>query len=304
MMGNKTEKFSLSLAFMVLVTIVLWATEYTLVGYVVKTISPAWIVAIRTLIAACILTFYVYFSGHKLPPFKDKAWLWYGSMGIIGMTIPFYLIARGEIHIDSGIAAILVGVTPLFIILLAHFLIPSERLTLLKTLGFLVGFTGTCLLFLPKSLSVSLVEHWQAQLLLLLAALGYATTTILGKRAPEIPASIGATIMLIGAAISASICALTTGLPHFLTNGTPPLNPILALLVLSVGATALGNLLYLRLIQISGPSLIAKINYMVPIFSILSGIVFLKEGLNSRTILALFIILAGLIIVRYGENKT
>jgi drug/metabolite transporter (DMT)-like permease len=72
---------------------------------------------------------------------------------------------------------------------------------------------------------------------------------------------------------------------------------------LTIGATVFGNFLYLRLLQISGPSLIAKINYIVPIIAIISGMVFLDENLKPRYLLALIIILVGLYIARLGENR-
>lgn len=302
-------KTTRSILLMVIASVVLWGTEYTLVGYAVKTISPAWLVAIRMIIASFIITVYVRFKGEKLPPLKNKAWLWYGMMGMIGMTLPFYLIARGEMSIDSGLAAILVGITPLFTVVLAHFFVATERLNVLKSLGFIIGFFGTALLFIPKgftwpqNFTGQAIDNWQAQLLLLLAALGYATTTILGKRAPQVPASVSANMMLIGAMLSATLGAAFTGAPNFMDNGIPPIKPLLATLALAVGATAFANIIYLRLIQLRGPSLIAKINYMVPIFSVFSGIVFLNEHFSLRSMIALSIILAGLVIVSYGESQ-
>lgn len=295
-------KTTFPIILMVIASVFFWGTEYTLVGYAVKTIPPAWLVAIRMVIATLIITIYVRMSGNRLPSFKNKAWLWYGTMGMIGMTLPFYLIARGELHIDSGLAAILVGVTPLFTIILAHFFVASERLNTVKSLGFMIGFMGTALLFLPKAFAWSAIENWEAQLLLLLAALGYSVTTILGKRAPEVPASVGANMMLIGAALSAVIGTALTGAPDFLSNGLPPIRPLLATLALAVGATAFANIIYLRLIQLSGPGLIAKINYMVPIFSVFSGMLFLDEPFSTRSMIALSIIIAGLIIVSYDER--
>lgn len=299
----KNSNFS-NLWLLVPITLLLWGTEYTLVGTIDATIvSEAWQVAIRMVFAALLMVGFVYMRGNKLPNLIDKSWLFYGTMGFIGMTIPFYLIARGYNEgVDSGLISILIGVTPLFTVILAHFFVRSEPLTKLKSLGFFIGFIGVCVLFLPNNLSWALVDNWQAQALIVLAAFGYAATSVLGKRAPERPASIGAALMLIGGAFSALLGAFLLAGSE-IPSTIPPAKIIGALAALTIGATFFGNLLYLRLLQISGPSLIAKINYIVPIVAIISGMVFLNEGLKSRYLLALIIILAGLYIARLGENR-
>jgi drug/metabolite transporter (DMT)-like permease len=278
-------------------TVLLWGTEYTLIAYIVDYIPPIWMVSIRTVIAALILVTVALFQGHKLPAFNEKSWLWYGTMGVVGMTLPFYLIAAGEVHIDSGLTAILMGVTPLITVVLAHFFIRSEPLTPLKSSGFLIGFVGIVLLFMPEEMGLKLIKNWQAQAVILIAAFGYAATSIIGKRAPAQPAIVGGAIMLIAAALTSTIGALLSGPFEPVTT----FEPLLALAILTLGATALGNFLYLRILQLSGPSLIAKINYMVPVFSIIAGMMFLNEPFNPRAILALAIIVVGLIIARKGE---
>ena len=169
-----TKFAHLPLAFLIAVTLLLWGTEYTLVGTIdPAAISEAWQVTIRMVFAALLMVIFIYARGYKLPGLTDKSWLFYGTMGFIGMTIPFYLIARGyNAGVDSGLLAILIGVTPLFTVVLAHFFVRSEPLTPLKSLGFLVGFLGVCVLFLPKELTWALVDNWQAQALIILAALG------------------------------------------------------------------------------------------------------------------------------------
>jgi len=296
------SKFS-NLWVLVPITLLLWGTEYTLVGTIdAQIVSEAWQVAIRMLFAAVLMVGFVYLRGNRLPKLTDKSWLAYGTMGFIGMTIPFYLIARGYNEgVDSGLISILIGVTPLFTVILAHFFVRSEPLTKLKSLGFFIGFTGVCVLFLPEKLSWALVDNWQAQALIILAAFGYATTSILGKRAPERPASVGAAVMLMGGALSALLGA-TMLAGSEIPRTMPPAKIIGALAALTLGATFFGNLLYLRLLQISGPSLVAKINYIVPIVAIISGMVFLGESLKFRYITALLIILLGLYIARLGEN--
>ena len=293
-----------SLAILVPITLLLWGTEYTLVGAIdAQVISEAWQVVVRMVFAALLMVGFVYMRGDRLPTLSDTSWLWYGLMGVIGMTIPFYLIAKGyHTGVDSGLISILIGVNPLFTVVLAHIFIKTEPLTRLKTIGFIIGFIGICILFLPEKISWAIVENWQAQALIILAAFGYSLTSILGKRAPEKSASVGAAIMLIGGAISAVIGALVFASAE-IPRVMPDTQSLASLIALTLGATFFGNILYLTLLQKSGPSLIAKMMYIVPIIAIISGMIFLGEAFKPRYLISLLIIFAGLWIARQGEIK-
>jgi len=286
----------------VVAIVLIWSTAYTLMFYTIYSggFPAEWMPAARTTAPAIGITIYVYARGLKLPPLRDTRWLWYGLMGFLGMTAPFYLLAKGnELGVESGMSSILTnGVTPLFIIILAHFFVKSERLTLRKFIGFAIGFIGVAYLFLPEKLSLELVSNWRAQGFILLVALSYAIGSIIAKRTPDTTASIGAAIMLITAAITAIALALLTGLPQGgFSNGV-----LLALFALSIFSTGLSDILYLKVIQISGPSMIGKINYLVPVFALIFGIIFLGENFSPRSVAAMMTIITGLLIARNDEG--
>jgi len=278
--------------------VLIWGTAYTLIGFIVDTVTPAWLVAVRTIFAAIILILYALWRGHSFPPLTDVRWRWYALMGFIGMALPFYFTAKGQVTIDSGLTAILAGVMPLFTIVLAHFFVAGEQLSWRKSVGFFIGFVGIILLFVPIPFKWELTQEWHAQGLILLTAFCYAALTIIAKRAPHTHASVGAAMMLIAAAIASLVFALATGVPKTM----PPASALVALSALAIGATGFAQILYLRLLQISGPSLIAKLVYLVPVCSLIAGIVFLDEQFSWRAAAAMVVILAGLLIAQSGEK--
>ena len=300
---NKNSEINKPRLYLIVAVVVfIWSTAYTLMYYTVYSggFPAEWIPAARTILPAIAITIYVYSRGMKLPKLTDTRWLWYGLMGFLGMTAPFYLLAKGnEYGVESGISSILTnGVTPLITILLAHFFISTERLSWRKSIGFLIGFIGVIFLFLPENLNLHLVQNWQAQLFILTVALSFAIAAIVAKRAPDTTASIGAAIMLITAAITALVPALLSGMPSGDYSG----GVLLALFVLTVFSTGLSDILYLEVIKMSGPSMIAKINYLVPVFALIFGIIFLSEDFSWRSIAAMMIIITGLLIARIGEK--
>jgi len=161
--------------------ILVWGSAFTMVGAAVRTLSPDWLVAYRMIVGAAVVLIYSYVIGHRLPPLKDIRWMWYAIMAITGASLPFVLIANGQKTVDSGLTAILVGTMPLITIVLAHFF-TSEKLTSMKLIGVLMGFVGIIVLFLPETLSLTLVSDWRAQLLILAGSACYAITTILWAR--------------------------------------------------------------------------------------------------------------------------
>lgn len=287
------------LFFMAFLMVIVWGSAFTLVSIGVKYISPLWLVTYRLIIGAILIIIYVKFKGLNLPSIKDKRWIWYFAMGLIGMVIPFFLLSTGQVIIDSGLTAIMVGTMPLMTVILAHFF-TNEKLSITKIIGFIFGFIGIVILFLPSDFSIELTENWSSQLIIIIAAFCYAVTTIIAKRAPDTPATVGACMMLICAATACLFLALLTGLP----SSIPPLLGILTAFGLGVGSTAFASILLLYIIDQTGPSTIAKINYFVPLASVIFGVIILDEILSMRIFIAFVIILIGMFISQIKKSKT
>lgn len=287
-----------ALILMALFLIVTWGGAFTLISVGVKYLSPAWLVVYRLIFGGVMITAYMYMRGQRFPKLTDTRWLWYGVLGITGMSLPFFLISTGQLVVDSGLSAIIVGSMPLITIILAHFFV-NEKLTLRKLLGFLIGFLGIVVLFLPETISFTLIEDWRSQGLILFAALLYAITTVGAKRAPETSSTIATSIMLVSASLSAVIGAfLIEGFNGAVPNPEALITVILTVAGLGIGSTVTATIVYLYIIEKTGPSVIARVNYFVPAASVAMGIFFLNEPFTLRMVIAFVIILVGIIISR------
>ena len=261
--------FWLAAVFLVLV----WGTAFTMVDVAVRYLPPIWVVALANNhwqqfwcwltpfiqgppIAAdhgCALAL-VYISGrhgHGPAVFSDR--LGAGNAG-----------KRSCRRYWSGIM-------PLMTLVLAHFF-TAEKMNARKIIGFVIGFIGTIILFLPEDFSWGLVSDWRAQSLALMAALGYAITTVAAKRAPETPSSLGAAMMVSAAAVISLAMALISGVPSF---DVPPLTWLM-IAGLAIGSTGIATIVYLLVIDRNGPTTLAKINYFPPFASVIAGIFFLE----------------------------
>lgn len=298
------SKYNLMLWLNAALIVTVWGGAFSMIDVVVREISPLWVVAIRLILGTLMVWIYLLIRGKKPPNLSNERWRYYAMLSFIGMVIPFLLVAKAQIKIHSGLAGVLVGAMPIFTIILAHFF-TSEKLTWIKFLGFLIGFSGIILLFLPietfKNLSegLSLVSTWKEQLWVLLAAFFYAITTVIAKHTPKTDAEVGALMMLICGSLTITALAMLTGLPP-MPSGLAWLNFI----GLALGATAYGTIIYLWIINRAGPTFMARMNYFIPLTSVLLGALFLKEKITLQILIAFALIIGGIIISRIQPSPS
>ena len=299
-----TESESISfpkLAVFAIILIMIWGSAFTMVGVAVRYIAPIWVVAFRLSVGAILLTSYMYLRGHRFPPLTDKRWIWYSFMALTSSVIPFFLLGTGQKTVDSGLTAILVGCMPLLTIIMAHF-VTDEKLTPLRVVGFAIGLIGIVILFFPDDLSANLVRHWQAQLLIVSAAFFYALTTVVAKIAPKTPSTIAAAMMMLMAAIFGLLVAVLTGVDGAIAPTGKALTTFWMVIGLGLGSSGIAAIMYLYIIDVAGTSIMAGINYFVPVASVVFGVWFLHEALSWRTFVSFGVIVLGVMISRRGKK--
>lgn len=278
----------------------LWGGAFAFITVGVETLPPSVVAFGRLALAAVVLTVWAVAQKRYLPPLTDRRWLWFAGLGLFGNALPFTLIAIGQQTVPSGVAGILMGMTPLAIIMAAHFVLPGERINAWKGAGFLIGFSGIVLLTGPSALAGMLETDFLAQMLIFAATLAYATNAILYQRMPETPP--------ITVAAGSLICASVLTVPLVIWDGAtgaavqPSLNSILAVIALGLLPTALATIVYMAIARKVGAAFIALINYAVPVVAAMIGLM-LGEALGLTAWLALGIILLGIFIARRGTRR-
>src|ERR1700756_4763662 len=124
---------------------VLWGGSFLFVGFLVKTLPPFTVVLLRVGFGAVVLNVLVRAFGMKMPTTR-VAWHAFFGMGLLNNAVPFCLIAWGQSHIASGLAAILNATTPISTVIVAHLLTDDEKITPNRLLGVAVGFAGVVVL--------------------------------------------------------------------------------------------------------------------------------------------------------------
>jgi len=275
----------------------IWASAFFNIKIATYSYEPLTIAFFRILFGAVPVIFLCIYKKIKIEAFS-KDWLWFASIGIINLVIPFFLIAYGVQKVQSNLAAILMASTPLSATLIAHFFTKYEKMNLTKILGVLIGFFGIILLFSENILINN--DNFIYALMILFGSTFYViggllTLKISEKRNENVTASI----LIWGALISFPI-ALFIEQPW---NLSPRLDSTISLIYLGIFPTGIAWLLRFQILKKNGLVFQAQVAYLIPIFGVILGYIFLKELITIKVLLALVAVVIGFYFVRHSIKE-
>jgi len=270
----------------------IWGGAFFLIGVTVRHVPPLTYVALRLSIAAAAMWLFLRLRGQPLG-LPKSAWASILLLALLNNAIPFTLFGWGQTHIASGLASILNATTPIWGVVVAHFLTRDERMTPHKVAGVLLGFGGVAMMIGPSLLS-NLGNNALAQAACVAASLSYALAAVWARRFRHqglSPMSV-TTGQLTAGAVMMLPFALFVDQPW--TQPFPPLSALASVTVLALVCTAFGYVLYFRLIDSSGATNALLVTLLVPPTAILLGGLFLGETLAPQDFLGLGLIAIGL----------
>lgn len=277
---------------MLLALSLLWGGSFLFVGVAVKELPPLTIVTLRVGLAAMALLVLIRCMGLHMP--KDRGiWVAFFSMGFLNNLIPFCLIAWGQTQIASGLASILNATTPLFAVIVAHFLTEDEKMAANKFAGVVVGFLGVALMIGPAALG-GLGAHLWAQIAVLGAALSYSLAGVFGRRFTRMGVQplLTATGQVSASTVMLIPIVLLVDRPWTLTMA--PGATWGALAGIAMLSTALAYVLYFRILATAGATNLMLVTLLIPVSAILFGSFILGERLDARHFLGMATIAVGL----------
>ncbi len=275
----------------------IWGSSFMAIKVGIETIPPLTLAAARVMLATVVLWGFARLRGESLPR-GGRIWIYCFLIGIIGNGLPFTLINWGEERIDSGLAAILMAVMPLATVVMAHFFTVGDRMTPVKLAGVVIGFGGVVVLVGPEAVKGLGGDVWR-QLAVSGGAVSYAVAAILARNMPPAPLIARSAAVMIVASLVTAPLALAFEAPWTLI---PSPEALLAGAYLGLFPTALATIILFHLLQSRSASFIAPINYLIPVFGVIWGVVVLDEGVSPRAVTALAVILAGMAIAQYQRR--
>jgi drug/metabolite transporter (DMT)-like permease len=275
---------------MLVVLAALWGASYLFIKVAVDEIEPAPMMAVRTLLAAAVLLAYVLARLGRTRALAElrAAWRHCLVLGVLNAALPFWLIAWGEKHIDSGLAAVVQASVPIFNALLILRFLPHERLSKTRALGLAIGIVGVAVVtgIHPEGGGLAVL----GALAVVLSSLSYAGAGVYGQRAVSGTAGpvLAAGSMLIGGLILTPVALFQ------LPGGVPSLEATASLLALSLLGTALAQLILFRMLALHGSARLSLVTYLMPGFALVYGAVILDEQITISMLGGLALILGGI----------
>lgn len=281
--------------------VVLWGSAFGLADIALDGFSPLQLVTGRLWIGAAFLMALVALRGQPIPR-EPRAWVAIIIMSVLGNALPFFLITWGQQRIPSGLTGILMAVMPLVVLVLAHFLVPGERLNRWRALGFALGFAGIVILTGPEALGALRGEGTAllSQLAILGGAVCYGLNLIVARRSPPLPAGVVAGWVVLCSAVLATIATAWAGPLWPRDAGTGPTLSVVALGVLSTGVA---TVIFFRIVAEAGATFLSLINYLIPVWAVMLGAAVLQETLPIKSIIALGVILFGVLASQRGQHR-
>jgi len=255
-------------------------------------VPPLTYVWLRLTIAAAAMWLFLRLNRQRLD-LPRGAWASIVLLALLNNALPFALFGWSQTHIASGLASILNATTPIWGVVVAHFLTHDERMSPRKIAGVLLGFGGVAVMIGPSLLS-SLGSSALAQLACVTASLSYALAAVWARRFRKMgvsPLSVTTGQLTAGAAMMLPV-ALLVDRPW--THAFPPLTAWGAIAALALLCTAFGYVLYFRLIDSAGATNALLVTLLVPPTAILLGAMFLGESLAPQDFAGLGLIALGL----------
>ena len=281
----------------------IWGSAFIAIKISVEYINPFSVASLRLILGAFFL--FVIFSLKKYSfNISKKNIILIILIGVIGNFIPFSLISWSELYVQSNVAGLLLSVGPLFTLVLSHFLTKDDKFTLIKFISISIGFLGVIIIIgfdTISNLANGDAENLLPKIAIVLSALGYTISSILAYNIKNLGTIQLTTFVTISAAI-VSIPFMVIGeiqSPSFFN-----LNSILAIIYLGLFPTALAFQLRFYLISKAGPIFLSYVAYLIPIFAIIWGYIFLKEVVSIEVILGVILVLVGVFISQKKNKNT
>jgi len=268
----------------------IWGSTFVALKTGLEETPPLLGVALRNLLASLILFLIIYWR--KLPiPFDRLARRQYLTVGLLDFFLSYSLTYSGTQYIYSNISALLWASIPITTALVAHFALPSERLTFRKGLGILVGFGGVVLIFVGYGFGKS--ENLLLGMALVMGAVLAATwpSVYLKRRAARANP-------IVLTAVTTGIGGLATLLGSFTVESPSqmiwsPLN-LGIILFLAVFGTVLAWVSLFYLLQHMEVVKLSFVGFIAPVIAMFMGMIVLGELLSSTVFLGAFLVLFGI----------
>ncbi|GAA4459566.1 drug/metabolite exporter YedA [Nibrella saemangeumensis] len=281
---------------------ILWGSTYLFIHFMTERMPPLYMASMRFLAAGSILYLYGRMTGSPMP--TRKQWMAAGTIGILLLGIANGCLTIALQYIPTGIAALLAGMLPVFLLSLNWLSFNKVRPSNLAIAGLLLGLVGVYFLIKPDKLHNA--GGMQANLigagLITIGNLAWAVGTLLSGRL-SLPGQVisSGMQMLVGGLGLLTVSMLTEPVTLFTLVQAPP-KALGSMLYLVVFGSIIGFSSYAWLARNAPPQLVATYAYVNPVVALLLGSLFAGETITGQSLIGAAIIISGVVLITLGRK--
>ena len=280
---------------------IVWGSTYLAIRFAVETIPPFLQAGLRFFISGVILVLWRRAAGDELP-----TRIQWRSVTIIGTLLLLGgngLVSFAEQRIASGVAALIVGTVPLWLVLIEALRPGGVKPTWHAIVGLIVGFGGIYLLVGPSELTGKLQFDTIGTVAVIIASFLWSLGSIYSRSA-DVPKSA---LMTTGAEMLAGsvpifLVSLVLGEWQTFDIAQVSTESWLGLIYLITFGSMIGFVAYIWLLQNAPISLVATYAYVNPLVAVLLGHWFVQEALTPRILAAAGIIIGSVIFINWARQ--
>ena len=274
----------------------IWSSAFFNIKIATESFGPVTIAFLRVFLASIPLIILCNYKKIKIEVFS-KDWYWFALIGFVNLVIPFFFISYGIKAVQSNLAAILMSSTPLTSTILGHYFTKYEKFNLIKTIGVLIGFSGIVYLFSDNILINE--NNFYSALLILLGATGYVVGGVLTLKISNKKNENVTTSICIWASIILLPLTLIFEQPW---NSIPSTISVISVIYLGLVSTGLAWLLRFSILKKNGLIFQSQVSFLIPIFGIVLGYIFLNELITPKIIVSVVLVLIGIYLAKRSND--
>jgi drug/metabolite transporter (DMT)-like permease len=279
-----------------------WGSTYLAIRFAVETIPPFLMAGTRFLISGLVLVVWRWLVGD--PPPTRRQWLSTIIIGLLLLLGGNGLVSWAEQRIDSGVAALLIGTVPIWMVLIDT-LTSKQRPGGKAVIGLLAGFVGIVILVGPRNIVGGKGQYDLFGIgMTLLAALFWSLGSVYSRKA-DMPRSplLGTGMEMLGGCVGLYIVSLLTGEWHNFALTEVSLRSWLGLLYLIIAGSLVGFVAYTWVLRNAPIPIVATYAYVNPLIAILLGHWLAMETLTIQVLVAALVIIGSVILISTRKRK-
>ena len=290
------HKASLKDFFLLIVLAAIWGSAFFNIKIASDTYTPMAIAFGRIFFAALVMVLYCWMKGIKIDAFGEH-WKMYASIGLVNLILPFFFISFGIVKVQSNMAAILMSTAPIFATILGQLFTQDEKINFLKLQGIIIGFLGIVFLFSDDLLINQ--SNYLFALIIILGPFCYTLGGLLSLKLKHVKNETLTSSILVWAVIMLLPVLFIVENP---TELRPSWSSTISLFYLGVVATAIAWLMRFYILKSNGLVFQSQVAYIIPIFGLIFGYLFLGEKITYKIIVALIAVLVSTYLIEKSKK--